>query len=334
MGWLRHEMKNAILFALLLSCVCVCVADTWTDPDTVYTWTYRINGDTAEIYKGAWSAAISPTPIGALPIPSQLGGKLVTSIGSYAFCECSGLTSVTIPNSVTNVGTSAFGYCTNLTNVTIGTGVTSIGSSAFSNCSGLTSVIIPNSVTNIGYSAFSNCSSLTNVAIGTGLMSIGTSAFHDCSGLMSFAVDEGNAIYSSLDGLLLSKNGNALICGVNGDVVIPDSVTNIGSSAFEHCGGLTSVTIPDSVASIGSSAFSHCTNLTSVTIGTGVTSIGGGAFCYCSCLMSFAVDEGNAIYSSLDGLLLSKDGTVLMCGVNGDVVIPGSVTNISSRAFA
>ncbi|MDR0304161.1 MAG: leucine-rich repeat domain-containing protein, partial [Chitinispirillales bacterium] len=77
-------------------------------------------------------------------------GDSVTSIGSYAFYDCSGLTSVTIPSSVTSIGSYAFYDCSGLTSVTIPSSVTSIGSSAFSYCSGLTSVTIPSSVTSIG----------------------------------------------------------------------------------------------------------------------------------------------------------------------------------------
>ena len=74
-----------------------------------------------------------------------------------------GLTSYTILDSVTSIGEYAFQDCTCLTSVTIPNNVTSIGSSAFSSCSSLTSVTIPNSVTSIGSSAFSNCSSLASV---------------------------------------------------------------------------------------------------------------------------------------------------------------------------
>ena len=81
----------------------------------------------------------------------------VTSIGEWAFSNCSALTSVTIPNSVTNIDSHAFSGCSALTSVTIGNSVTSIGSSAFSGCSALTSVTIPNSVTSIGSDAFADC---------------------------------------------------------------------------------------------------------------------------------------------------------------------------------
>ena len=83
------------------------------------------------------------------------------SIGSSAFEDCTGLTSVTIPDSVTSIGYNAFSGCTGLTSVTIGDGVTSIGSSAFSGCTGLTSIVIPDSVTSIEYYAFNDCASLT-----------------------------------------------------------------------------------------------------------------------------------------------------------------------------
>ena len=85
---------------------------------------------------------------------------------------------------MTSIGSSAFYKCSGLTSVTIGNSVTSIGSFAFNGCSGLTSVTIPNSVTSIGYSAFQACSGLTSVTIGSGVKSIGTKAFADCSELL------------------------------------------------------------------------------------------------------------------------------------------------------
>jgi len=84
----------------------------------------------------------------------------VTGIGNYAFSGCTGLTSVTIPNSVTSIGKSAFSYCSGLTSVTIPNSVTGIGNYAFRGCTGLTSVTIPNSVTSIGNYAFYGCSGL------------------------------------------------------------------------------------------------------------------------------------------------------------------------------
>ncbi len=97
--------------------------------------------------------------------------------------DCSGLTSVTIPNSVTSIESYAFSGCSSLTSITIPEGVTSIREFAFQNCSSLTSVTIPNSVTSIREYTFQNCSSLTTVTIGSGVTIIYGSAFVNCSEL-------------------------------------------------------------------------------------------------------------------------------------------------------
>ena len=183
----------------------------------------------------------------------------VTSIGKYAFQDCSSLTSVTIPESVTSIGDGAFYYCSSLTSVTIPESVTSIGNSTFYRCSSLTSVTIPEGVTSIGTGAFTDCFSLTSVTIPVGVTSIGTEAFYYCRGLTS--------------------------------VTIPKSVTSIGSLAFYCCSSLTSVTIAEGVTSIGSSAFSGCRSLTDITLPAGVTSIGAGAFSRCSSLTSVTIPE-------------------------------------------
>ena len=146
----------------------------------------------------------------------------VTSIGYNAFSNCSGLTSVTIPNSVTSIGDGAFYYCSGLTSVTIPNSVTSIGYNAFYNCSSLISVTIGNSVTSIGSGAFSNCSSLTSITIPSSVMSIGESAFTACSGLTSVSVENGNTVYDSRDNCnaIIETATNTLLYGCNITIVM------------------------------------------------------------------------------------------------------------------
>ena len=114
-------------------------ADTWTDPNTGYTWTYRINSNGAEIYKvfdnGLETAAISPMPSGSVTIPNMLGSNPVIKIGNAAFRNCDRLTSLTIPNSVEHIGNQAFYNCSSLSIVTIPDSVKRIGSNAFTGCS-------------------------------------------------------------------------------------------------------------------------------------------------------------------------------------------------------
>ena len=268
----------------------------------------------------------------------------VTSIGDYAFWDCSRLTSVTIPNSITSIGKGAFGYCSGLTSVTIPNSVTSIGGSAFYECSGLTSVTLPNSVTSIGNNAFFNCSSLTSITIPNSVTSIGNSAFYRCKVLTSVTIPNsvtsiGSSVFKACPGLT--------------SIIIPNSVTSIGSYAFEDCSGLTSVTIPNSVTSIGGWAFEGCSGLTSVTIGSGVTSIGDDAFRDCSSLTSVTINSndilsreytsdsnigrifGSQVTEYVIGNSVTTIGNYAFDGCKGltSITIPNSVTSIGFRAF-
>ncbi len=220
----------------------------------------------------------------------SLFGDGVTSIGGWAFYECTNLTSIEIPDSVTSIGEWAFYSCSSLTSVTIGNSVTSIGDQAFRECTNLTSVEIPDSVTSIGNDAFCDCSSLTSVTIGNSVTEIGSSAFAGCSSLTSIEIPDS-----------VTSIGSAAFyeCTNLTSVTIGNGVESIGNYAFSYCTSLTSVTIPDSVTSIGNYAFSGCTGLTSVKIPDSVTSIGDYAFncCYNLSTINFAgtIGQWNAI---------------------------------------
>ena len=222
----------------------------------------------------------------------------VTSIGECAFCECNGLTSISIPASVTSIGAEAFNGCSKLTTVSIPASVTSIGNYAFGYCSALTSIEIPASVTTIGEEAFNN-TALTSIEIPASVTSIGNGVFNDCEKLTSITVAEGNANYSNdTNGALFNKGMTTLIKypkGNNADSYeIPASVTSICEKAFADCEDLETVTLPDNVTSIGDDAFNN-TALTSIEIPASVTSIGKGAFHLCSSLASVKLNSNPTI---------------------------------------
>ena len=228
----------------------------------------------------------------------------VTSIGNYAFYNCSALTSVTIPNSVTSIGNSAFEDCTGLTSVTIPNSVTSIGSSTFSGCSGLTSVTIGNSVTSIGKSAFADCSSLTSVTIGNSVTSIGDYAFEGCSGLTS--------------------------------MTIPNSVTSIGDWAFDGCSGLTSITIPKSVTSIGDVPFLLCSNLKTIDIDAdnpNYSSERGVLFNKDKTTLIQCPGGKQGTYTIPNSVTSIGDFAFAQCYALTSIEIPNSVTSIGEYAF-
>ena len=128
-------MKRILIATALVSLGLGVNAYTWTDPATGITWTYTVSGGKALVGNGRSSPAVPPITTGALTItiPSTINGYPVTSIGDYAFYWRSGLTSVTIPDSVTSIGDWAFYWCS-VKSVTIPDSVTSIAEDAFSNC--------------------------------------------------------------------------------------------------------------------------------------------------------------------------------------------------------
>ena len=245
-------------------------------------YSYRNDITTVDIRAGVTTignyAFYNCDGLSSITIPNS-----VTTIGNDAFASCDGLSSITIPNSVTDIGNYAFNNCRSLTSINIPASVTSIGKCAFNHCISLTSINIPASVTSIGDSAFDNCRGLTSINIPANVTSIGHRAFSFCAYLESISVVESNTTYDSRNGCnaLIETNTNTLILGCC-NTIIPNTVTSIGECAFCDCGGLSSITIPNSVTTIGNDAFYFCNGLSSITIPNSVTDIGDCAFDWCT----------------------------------------------------
>jgi hypothetical protein len=267
-------------------------------------------------------------------------GNGIKSIGAGAFQDCSSLASITIPVNLTTMGSGVFYGCTSLTSVTLPNGLTTIGEGMFDICISLTTLTIPDSVISVGDSAFWECDSLTNCTIGRSVAHLGASAFSGCcSRLDAINVSSLNLVYSSTDGVLFDKRQTTLIQypqGRAGDYTVPNTVAEIGPGAFASCASLTGVSIPNSVTRIDVGAFQNCSVLTSVTIPNSLTNIGDLAFAYCANLTAIKVDALNRSYSSVDGVLLTKNGTALIeCPSQkaGSYTIPASVTSIGGEPF-
>ena len=263
----------------------------------------------------------------------------VTSISDGAF-SCSGLTYVSIPNSVTTIGMHAFWKCTGLTSITIPNSVTSIGSLAFHYCSGLTTIKSeiedPFEIdTNVFSSSDTDIYATATLIVPKGKKS----AYNSTEGWKNFKyiVEEGEFVVDGIYYKVDENNTASVIKGnrtYSGDIVIPAyvnydgktyNVTSIDEYAFQSCSGLTSVTIPNSVTSIGDFAFIGCSGLTSLLIPSNVTSIGSWTFYDCSGLTSLLIP--NSVISIGNGVFFS-------CSSLTSVTIPNSVTSIGGMAFS
>ncbi len=231
-----------------------------------------------------------------------------------------GLTDVVIPENVENGGTT---YT-----------VTRIGDNAFFYTS-VASVEIPTTVTEIGDFAFSDCS-LVTVDIPASVTSMSGNSFGSVVNLMEINVDEANPNYSSVGGVLYSKDGSTLVTwpGGNTNISIPSSVTTIGSYAFYCYYRADEIEIPNTVTTIGDFAFQSST-VERIGVPASVTEIGDGAFSFCSYLTSIDVEASNPVFSSADGVIYNKDKTTLVAWpyAKTDVEIPSSVTKIGDYAF-
>lgn len=219
-------------------------------------------------------------------------GSGCTRIGFGAFEDCTGLTGITIPDSVRSIGNSAFAGCSSLTDILLPNGIMEIGNGLFSRCTSLTSITIPDNVTLISGLAFLGCRSLTSITIPDKVWRISWSAFNGCSGLTSIRLPEsireiGRDAFCGCSSLTSIQLPEGIICvddcAFNGcssltSIHLPDGIREIGYGTFCGCGSLTGIQIPDSVTKIGRNAFAGCTSLTSLTIPKSVTKIGSDAF--------------------------------------------------------
>ena len=289
----------------------------------------------------------------------------VTSIGDFAFYECSQLWTITLPESVTSIGNSAFDQCVMLSSINLPESITSIGSQAFFYCIALNEITIPMNVTSIEWGTFNQCSSLKSITIHENITSIGNQAFDRCYNLETIYVNAmvpptlGGSVfyntspicyipcgkieaYQSSDwiytSVILEEQCSFQIqyTSSNDKVVEPYNLNafgaNIVSNVYKNGQGL--ITLDGPVTKIGAEAFSGCQTLTSIVIPKDVKDIEYYAFARCESLTSIVVVEENTKYDSRDNCnaIIETATNSLIVGCK-NTVIPNSVTSIGDFAF-
>ena len=321
-----------------------------------YTWTYSVKDG------GATVVGVEPSPVGAVSIPSSLGGYAVTVIGANAFKGKGSLTAVTLPSSVKGIGHNAFVGDSVLTTVMFNEGLVeiqydafkdcvalkeiklpstlrTIGNNAFNNCDALTEIEIPDSVTSFGTYVFNDCSTLERVKVGDGVQSVPSHTFYECSILSEVTLGArvgtlGDYAFSKcprlarieLPASVRTIKHNAF--GGEGSlqtVVLNEGLTTIEYEAFYNCTGLKDVKLPSTLTEIGNWAFYNCDALTEIVLPDSVTSLGTYAFAYCDNLIHAEI--GNGLYAL-------PNYTFYNCGRLRGVTFGTHIDTIGTYAFA
>lgn len=248
---------------------------------------------------------------------------------------------VVLPQGITHVGSYAFENCTRITSVTLPEGVTRIGNSAFLGCAALTAISLPGSVSSIGEWAFSNCGSLAAIQLPQGLKTLESRVLCSCDGLTHVTVPEG---------VVRIKESAFQDCRNLSQITLPQSLIHIGASAFADCPKLTQVTLPQGLLRLEKEAFANCVGLSAITLPEDLVEIGENAFLH----TAYEEDAGNwedgvlylgshlisaknltlGAYTVKDGTRCIADNAFEGCRSIYTITLPEGVTSIGALAFA
>ena len=251
----------------------------------------------------------------------------VKVVGESAFLGCKDLTRIVLPEGVERIDDHAFEDCESLEEIVIPQGVVSIGDEAFSGCYSLEKIALPDSVETIGDCAFT---ALNRIVIPKSVKTIGCFALPD-----EVEVDPENPYLSADANALFNKDKTKLICIFSDkeelrSYVVPDTVREIGESAFQNYGQLTSVVFPEGLETIGESAFLHCMDLKSALMPDSVKNIGKNAFMSCSQVADFVIPKSlEKIGKGAFGYCSGINGAGMRC----DFILPKTVREIGEGAF-
>ena len=235
---------------------------------------------------------------------------------------------VFLPSTLKEIGEYAFSHKKNLKSISFPAGLRTIRKAAFLGCQSLTEIVLPDSISEIGVEVFKDCSSITKAVIPHAVSSIVSDSVRQKEG------EKGVISAEAFSGCISLEF-----------IEIPEGTVAIGASAFNNCSGLKNIRIPTTVKMIGKEAFAKCFELEELFLPANCVEIGQGVFPHAEAgrrarsakFCRIDVDPQNEAFSSVDGILCSKNGdTIIACpsqfGV-ADYVVPDGVREILPGAF-
>lgn len=311
----KNRVRLVLLSALLSLLPSMVQAQVYTQTIVGGTYDYTDYGSFATIADYFGTETV-------LSIPDKVMGLQITGIENSVFYGCSNLAIVMIPGSITNIGGGAFANCTNLTGVYFEGNAPSIDdSSVFTNSTNVTVYYVPGTT---GWAA-TFAGRPTAPWLPPAQLAYATNT-DDTITVTGYARSNGVVVFPPMiNGFPVKSIGDwAFYLSSISNILIPGSVTNLGTGAFDACTNITSITIPDSIIGLGTYVFSSCSSLTNIVVPNSLASISGWAFMDCSKLAGVALPDS---VTSI-GVAAFQD-----CYALADFTIPGGVTNIGSSAF-
>ena len=309
-----------------------------------------------------------------ITIPEKIEGKIVSSIGDFAFSGENRIREIKLPSGLNNIGRYAFENCSNLTEISIPAGVTQIGEKAFYNNVRLYTLVFESEsrLATVGDFAFAYCSSLRKFELPASVTSVNGTAFVGNINLASIDVQAANTSFVSDGGVLFNNTKSTLVAypaGITGNYTVPNSVRSVGDYAFAYArckevglgnvqklgnsafvnASLEEVVIPDSITSMGDCAFKNNIYLSRVTFGSGLKTISQSAFADCIMLESVEIPANIQIISrfafwgnsSLQSVTFAQNSELKIIGFGAfaysaleTIEFPKSLNTIDGAAFA
>ena len=265
-------------------------------------------------------------------------GEEITTIGAYAFYQCTGLTKIVLPETMTKVNGYGFSDCTALEQVTIPVSATYANANAFKNCKAIDKVVLTsgtgagtvykndstNSVYTYRYTPwYISRANITEIVVKEGVVSLGAYTFKDCTNLQKVSLPES---LTSIAGYTFN------LCSNLSEINIPAGLTTLGTAVFSGNTSLTSITVPEGITALSTNVFKNCTSLAELTMPASTT-IAETSFSGCTGIKKVTLTAGTGVMPSYTTTTFKYTPWYISREGIEEIYMEDGVTSITAHAF-